>query len=368
MKRIFISGSMLIPMLVLACSVRKPDAGNYAHYQSFSRLTDPKDFSFMLADLPEDIFEICEIARQQIVHHNLLPYYGITQDRREQMNRIWPQGKPIPGMSEMLAALKDAEPHNLYAKRAIEHRLIGACMLESTFLTGLLRYRGIPARIRAGYFEDIMGNRDHVVAFWENVSRARGIERELLEENPQQWKEIMNAITLSEQIEVDKHIEHWICEYWDKDEERWRLLDANDTFLKASSGLDVGFHLPTGHYQFAFEAWKEMRSKEGFNPDQYAEGRQDGRSHIRSQLLLDFYSLLNHDMAGFDDQSGATMEFVKRKTYQDASIQELKELDVLADLLSRGPTPQEIVAFYRTCSTLRLEAAESDPYSFIYKK
>ncbi len=368
MKKMVLSNSMLLLMLLSTCAVRGPDAGSHVPYKSLSRLTDPKNFSFMLADLPEDIIGICDIARQQTVHHNLLPYYGIARDKWEQMNRIWPPGKPIPGMSEMLAALKEAEPHNLYEKRAVEHRLIGACMLESAFLTGLLRYRGIPARIRAGYFEDIMENRDHVVAFWENVSRARGIERELMEENPQRWKEIMNAITIREQIEVDKHIEHWICEYWDKNEERWRLLDANDTFLKASSGLDVGYQLPAEHFQFAFEAWKEMRGTERFNPDQYAEGRQDGRSHIRSQLLLDFYSLLNHDMAGFDDQSGAAMEFIKMETYQDASNQELKELDMLADLLSQNPTPEEIVAFYETSDTLRLEAAESDPYSFVFKR
>ena len=101
----------------------------------------------------------------------------------------------------MLAALKEAEPHNLYDERQVEQRLIGACMLESAFLTSLLRYKSIPARIRAGYFKDTMGNSEHVVHFWENVARAKGVEGELREEDPKAWKELMNAITIREQIE-----------------------------------------------------------------------------------------------------------------------------------------------------------------------
>jgi hypothetical protein len=348
--------------------MQTPDAENAFHYKSFSRLTDPGDYSFMLQGLPEDILRICEIAKQQTVHHNLLPYFGIPSGKWTEMNWIWPSGAPIPGMPDMLAALKDAVPNNLYDHRRVEQRLIGGCMLESVFLTGLLRYKGIPARIRAGYFKDIMTNQEHVINFWENVSRAKGIERELMEENPDRWKEIMNAITMREQIEVNKHIEHWICEYWDTNEEIWRLLDANDTFLKASSGIDVDFHLPEERYHFAHEAWKTMRSTEDFNPDQYQEYPQDGSSHIRSQLLLDFFCLLNHDMAGFDDQSGEVMDFIKRKTYEDTTPEELEELDMLASLLSQNPTKDELMTFYKNSKTLRIAQVEKDPYSFVFMK
>jgi nicotinic acid phosphoribosyltransferase len=130
--------------------------------------------------------------------------------------------------------------------------------------------------------------------------------------------------------------------------------------------LDVGFHLPAEHYQYAFEAWKKMRSTEDFNPDQYQEYPQDGRSHIRSSLLLDFYNLLNHDMAGFDDQTGEVMGFIKRKANEEASTQELAELDALAELLSQDPTKEELIAFYQESTALRLEAAEKDPYSLVF--
>ena len=322
----------------------------------------------MLNDLPENIIGICEIAEQQTVHRNLLPYLGIPRDEWEEMVTIWPRGEPIPNLSSMLEALKNTDPHTLYAPRPVKHRLIGACMTESTFLTGLLRYKKIPARIRAGYFKNTMVNANHVINFWENNVRGRGIRADLLKENPEEWKTLMNDITRREQIEVDKHIEHWVCEFWDQDQMKWRILDANRTFLKASSDIEVGYFLPLTHFQFAHEAWKIMRNSDNFNPDQYAEYPYDGRTHIRSQLLLDFYCLLNHDMAGFDNQSGPISDFVKRKSFEEVSPDHLNELDALADILSKQPSIKDLVNFYYTSPTLQIESAEMDPFSFVYDK
>ena len=106
MKKQHFLGAVLPMILILSCSVQSPDALNSIHYRSFSRLTDPGDFSFMLRGLPKDIPRICEIAKQQTVHHNLLPYFGIPSGMWTEMNRLWPSGAPIPGMSDMLAALR----------------------------------------------------------------------------------------------------------------------------------------------------------------------------------------------------------------------------------------------------------------------
>ena len=121
-----------------------------------------------------------------------------------------------------------------------------------------------------------------------------------------------------------------------------------------------------------------MRTDENFTPDQYAEGPQDGRSHIRSQLLWDYYSLLNHDIAGYDKTAWSTENsttaerdvyaFVKEKNYEELSSRELTELDALADLLSRDPGPEALKAFYQDSETLRIPRIETDPYSFLTKQ
>ena len=41
-------------------------------------------------------------------------------------------------------------------------------------------------------------------------------------------------------------------------------------------------------------------------------------------------------------------------------------LDALADLLSKNPTKEELVRFYHKSKTLKVGAAEKDPYSFVY--
>jgi len=316
-----------------------------APYCVQSWLTDPGDLASMLDDLPSGVESICEVARAQTIHHNLRPHFGIPRDRWPVMANAWPPGAPIPGMRDLLTALRARPPHTLSTGRAPIDRLVGACMLESIFLTGLLRHRGISSRVRAGYFADTMGNADHVVAFWEDVCRARGIAGDLLASDPEEWVRVMHGITRREQIDVDKHIEHWVCEYWDIEAQRWRLLDANDTFLRASSGLDIGFHLPKAHYEFAHDAWRRLRSSDGVDPGQHAEEPQDGPSHIRSQLLLDYACLLRREAVGFDDQRGPVMAFIKRRTFDDLTEGELADLDRLAELLATDPTLQELAAF-----------------------
>lgn len=189
---------------------------------------------------------------------------------------------------------------------------------------------------------------------------------DLLQHDPQKWRAETSAHTIR-QNELDHHIEHWICEYWDQSQGKWGLLDANNTFLKAHSDIDVDFHLPRRYFEYSCEAWQKIRGSTSFNPDQYAEDRQDGRSHIRSQLLWDYFSLLNHDIAGYDETTEDTLDFVKKRKYEEISAQETQDLDALAKLLSQDPNVDELTKFYHKSATLTIESAEKDHYSFVFK-
>jgi hypothetical protein len=216
-------------------------------------------------------------------------------------------------------------------------------------------------------------NEEHLVDFWEKNARAKGVAKALLEEDPERWVEVNHEYT-RQQVAVNKCVEHWAAEYWDETHNTWRLLDANNTFLKAMSDIEIGFHLPRRHFEYEYESWRKMRSAADFNPDQYAEWPQDGRSHIRAQLLWDFYSLLNHDIAGYDktawsSEGVATEEreayaFVKETKFEGVSPAELAELDALAQLLSSDPGVEDLVAFYVSSKHLRLETIGVDAYSF----
>ena len=315
----------------------------------------------MLEGLPDDVVGLCEVAKQQTVHHNLLSYRGVSPANWPAMARVWP-----PYFADILAALRERPPHNLLDERPAEQRVIGACKLESHFLAGLLRAKGIPARVRAGYFQNIRANQEHIVRFWEQNLRAKRVNGDLLDRDPERWRQEVNAF--SQRLnEIDHHIEHWVCEHWDAAAQAWRVLDANTTFLKAHSDLDVGFHLPQQYFESASAAWRSMRASRDFNPDRYVEEPQDGRSHIRAQLLWDFYSLLNHDIAGLGAGMQASYAFVKERRYDDTSRDELRELDRLADVLSGTPSIDDLMDLYCASETLQIPSAETDPYCFVHR-
>ena len=327
-----------------------------------SRFTDPGEHAALLDVLPHDPLAICAVASRQTIHQNLLPSFGIARAAWPGMRRVWP-----PRLDDLLAAPHELPPHTLSGARRPENRIVGACVLESHFLAGLLRHRGFEVRIRVGYFANIRADRELIVRFWEDVMREKRVEPELLDRDPERWRQVVNAYT-ERKNELDHRIEHWVCEYWDGSEARWTLIDANDAFLRYHSGLEVGFFPPPRYFEHAHDAWLRLRTDGSIDPDRYAEEPQDGRSHIRSQLLSDFFSLLNHDVAGVDEPESADYAFLKRRSFDDLGDHELEALDALATLLSREPSAEELLEFYRATPVLRLSSAEGDPYSLVYSR
>jgi hypothetical protein len=146
--------------------------------------------------------------------------------------------------------------------------------------------------------------------------------------------------------ELDHRIEHWLCEI--RERGAWQPLDANTDFLRLHSALAVEPRLPSRHFEHAHEAWRTLRTDRSVPRERYSEESTDGESHVRAQLLQDFFSLLNHDLA---DVSAVRCE--------DSVF------DELASVLADDPPPAELVSFYRATPQLRLGAAEQDPYSFV---
>ena len=140
-----------------------------------------------------------------------------------------------------------------------------------------------------------------------------------------------------------------------------------------SYGLDVSYHLPDEYFEFGYEAWQKKDNPD-FQNDAYSEQGMDGKTDIRYQMLMDFYSLLNHDVPGIFDDEGTditqdennnVIKFL-RKEYSKLSDEEIKELDGLVALLDEKPSVDALIEFYNNSSTLKIESMEKDTYSFIY--
>ncbi len=328
-------------------------------YLSLSRLTDPGPNEDALKSLPSTVDEICALAELQTIHHNLLGYYGLTLADFGANPRVRP-----PRLDLLLERLDRLEPGGLSPHRPPKSRLLGACVLESHFLTGLLRSRGVPARIRTGYFRNVMTNPSVTLPFWRGALAARGIEADLRKKDPDRWRAEVDAFT-RHQFEVDHHIEHWITEFWDAETSRWTLLDANRSFLKAHSGLEVPYRLSGTYFEPAWEAWQRVRTVKDYNPDQHAEESTEGRSHVRLQLMMDFYALLNHDAAGAQGPWPEAATLPVPPVSAAFGRDELTALDELALLLSSQPSPDALKKFYRSRRRFWYSDVETDGYSFV---
>ena len=354
-------GFQLLPFILVflfGCTetIKQGPSRNRAFdYSNYSRLTDPGENEVMLTSLPDDIRQMCDIANVQSSHITMLSQWKIPR-------ADWNLARADHHIKDILDTLKTKGDGTLSLDRELNNRVLGACTKESIFSTSMLRAKGIPARMRVGYLTNLYSG-EKALDFWRNVNKY---SRPVPADSAQ-----FDQYTLYMK-EVNKAIEHWVTEYWDKENQEWRILDIRPEYLQ-SYGLEVDYHLPDEYFEFGYEAWKKRNSPE-FKNDAYSEGDLDGKSHIRYQLLMDFYCLLNHDIPGvFDDkgkyisnkENNLEIQFLKKK-YEDLSPEEIKELDQLADLLEQRPKVDQLLDFYKNSSTLKINSMMDDPYSLVY--
>lgn len=345
----------LLTILSVSCNDSRTNQSkdNSFRYTALSRLTDPGENADMLDDIPTDVKEICDIANVQLVHYRMLSQWKIPRTE-------WNTAFADHNMKVILDTLRAKGPGELSKDRKLQDRVRSDCTKEAIFLTSLLRSKNIPSRIRVGYLTNLYkGNK--ALEFWKNVKEYERLDF---------TSEYPDSFTLNA-IEVNRSIEHWVTEYWDKKTNQWRLLDMRPEYLQAH-GYEVDYHIKEKeNFEYAWQVWKR-RNDEDFEESAYAERGWSARTHIRYQLLMDFYSLLNHDGPGIFESNGKQTDqndnwrAYMEKNYDELTTDELTELDNLAELISKNPSVDQLIDFYNNCKTMKINSIEEDKYSFIY--
>ena len=340
----------------VACTIpSKSSINDQFDYTGLSRLTDPGDYAAMLVGLPKDAVSLCALANKQLVHYRLLSQYKIPREARN-------NATSMHDIQDILKVLSMKGNGQLAPERILEDRVLSACTKESIFLTSLLRHQNIPARIRVGYLTNLYQG-EKVIEFWHNVNQY---EREVPVDTS-----LYNSWTRHGR-KVNRSIEHYVTEYYDHHSDQWRIADIMPEFLTYHGvHLMEEFHLkPEEHFEYAWQVWLR---RDSIMEDAYAERGLDARSHVRYQMLMDFYSLLNHEGAGIFDENGIqtetedlTRQFME-KDYSTLSTQELSELDELAELLSNSPSVDNLIEFYHNHETVQLSKLELDPLCFVHQ-
>ncbi|WP_126598476.1 transglutaminase domain-containing protein [Dictyobacter aurantiacus] len=259
------------------------------HYRSFSSFTYPGLYQERLRrDLPADIRQAGHLLRLQMIHKGTL-YAGRartdTRTRYGDMSKVpWyrqSEDDYFPTATAMLAELYRRDARGFVLDRAEEHKLILTCRFVAIMMASILKSRGIPARVRAGYAPYIP----------------------------------------SDQIET-----HWITQYWDDSHARWVTIDV-DTSLE-DRPFDP-FDMPPGVFDFAATAWLTMRAG---HKEATAYSTHEGQHPLHAlatQVITDFHYLMNNEITYTHIPAFIASGF------EDTNEPQLQEVDALAHLLLR---------------------------------
>jgi hypothetical protein len=219
----------------------------YAEPEAITRLEKYKSF---LNWLPDDVHTLYQVVQGLLVHDMWIEQYGFQLDWSHSYHT------KIAYMEDLLDKALELDPSSLALPRSPDKRVVCCCREFATLFCAMLRFKGIPARSRCGF----------------GLYFAPGI-----------------------------YEDHWICEVWDRRQERWIQVDPQiDPFQQSTLQMSFSpLDLPAGAFSVAGEAWQKCRSGEidpqccgiGGDPKYFGLETLQGLWFVRGQLLRDFAAL-----------------------------------------------------------------------------
>lgn len=205
-------------------------------YKQYSSFTDPGEYTYLYKNLPDSLPELCSLIKSQFIH----PYAELPQYSDQIPRERWNESIKYPTVRSILEGLLSHDSRGLVKDRKPADRLVLGCRENAILLASILKYRGIPARVRAGHATYLI---------------------------------------------PDFHTSHAICEVWNIKEKRWMLVDPGTGLIDFSRD----------EFDFSNEAWLKMQKKE-IDPDIYGNpGEYSGFVSILAKLNTDLASLLGNE-------------------------------------------------------------------------
>ncbi len=284
-------------------------SGPLAYYASQGPISDPGKNSRLFDGLPTEVPRLCETVQGLVVHPFWSEQYGLTlSPEREgelQLRRV----------ALMLNRILELDGSPLTAVRPPERRLVGNCRDHTMLLCSMLRHQGVPARARCGFGAYFLPG---------------------------------------------KYEDHWVCEYWNAEQQRWHLVDAQLDSLQRGV-LQVGFDthdVPRDRFVVAGMAWEMCRAGKA-NTDDFGLHpiNEYGMWWVRQNLVRDMAALNKMEMLPWDGwglaeglenevapADEALLSRVGALTQDNEAFQELREtyeaeesLRVPSTIRSNGP-------------------------------
>jgi sulfatase modifying factor 1 len=205
-------------------------------YRQYSSFTDPGEYEYLYKNLPDSLPELCNLIKSQFIH----PYAELPKYSEQIPKERWNEYIKYPTVKSILEGLLSYNSSGLVNDRKPENRLLLICQQNAILLASILKYRGIPARVRSGF---------------------------------------------APYLEPGFHTSHVICEVWNKYENRWMLVDPSTNMIDFSRGK----------FDFSNEVWLKTQQKE-IDSDLYGmAGVYTGLGMITTALCFDMASVLGSE-------------------------------------------------------------------------
>jgi hypothetical protein len=231
------------------------ESGSLDYYASHSALTDPGAYAGLIAGLPPDVPALCRTLQGLLIHEAWIERQGLDPAVFSDQSRAT---LPVHKRLDQLLAI---DPRPLTIARPGASRALATCRDFALMLCAVLRQHGVPARVRCGFGTYFTGHAYH---------------------------------------------DHWVCEYWVQDEQRWRLVDAElDELHRDLLKFDFApTDVPRTAFITGIEAWQRCRTGV-IDPAQLGHGTTTGLFFARVNLARDLLALAKHETSSWDSWRAA---------------------------------------------------------------
>ena len=275
-------------------------------YSSPGPMTDPCEHGDLFNGLPTDIPSLVQVVQNNLLHVFWAERYGVqlTDEQKRTLN--------VRSIREKLAILRAADPRPLTEPRQPAERQVGNCRDFTLLLVAMLRHQGVPARSRCGF---------------------------------------------GRYFEPDHGEDHWVAEYWNADQQRWLLVDAQmdqlqrDVLHLPFDPLDV----PRDQFIVAGQAWQLCRSGAD-QPEKYGIFNMNGWWFILGNVIREALAFNKIEILPWDYEVGFFTHRLDDPLPADGP--ELAEDDRLAALTVAGDSAfDELRHLYEVEPRLQVPAA-----------
>lgn len=151
--------------------------GDPSFYQQQSDITAPGRYDALYGGLPTEIHELCEVVQNLLLHQFWIlgeENYGLSAATLQEAGRDLNAEINLRSVQDILGFLLQMDDRPLTEIRDLKRRVVGNCRDYSVLLVSMLRYQGVPARVRSGvarYFFPTEGHlEDHFICeFWSHA-------------------------------------------------------------------------------------------------------------------------------------------------------------------------------------------------------